>query len=39
MQALLDEDDDLYHAIAKRTDSVDNSTLNMSVCALSPEAT
>ncbi|KAJ3648409.1 hypothetical protein Zmor_020214 [Zophobas morio] len=36
MQALLDEDDDLYQRISSRTDSLDNSALNMSVCA-SPE--
>ncbi|EFA06469.1 cyclin-H [Tribolium castaneum] len=31
MQALLDEDDDLYHRISTRTDSLDNSALGMSV--------
>ncbi|RZC41738.1 cyclin-H [Asbolus verrucosus] len=36
MQALLDEDDDLYQTISSRADSMNNSTLNMSVCA-SPE--
>lgn len=31
MQALLDEDDDLYHAISVKHESLDNSTLNMSI--------
>ncbi|CAH1364215.1 hypothetical protein MTP99_000615 [Tenebrio molitor] len=38
MQALLDEDDDLYHTISSTSDSLNTSALNMSVCA-SPEVT
>lgn len=36
MQAMLDEDDDLYHAISAQRHSLDSSTLNMSIPA-SPE--
>ncbi|CAH1110324.1 unnamed protein product [Psylliodes chrysocephalus] len=36
MQAMLDEDDDVYHAIASHNYSMDNSALNMSIPA-SPE--
>ncbi|KAJ8923906.1 hypothetical protein NQ315_006682 [Exocentrus adspersus] len=31
MQAMLDEDDDLYHAISAQNQSLDNSALNMSI--------
>lgn len=31
MQALFDEDDDLYQQISSRTDSLDNSALSMTL--------